>query len=168
MEKVRVDKTVISINYQVTCTSGVRTVCTPSVLWCSCSFKVIQGGYTLCVLSFWRVLELQFRIPFSLRFQTDQFRFIPRRYFFLKFSKRFFFSRNCGFQRNKGILKRLLEIPDSKMRPDWSIKPNNNSIRSISTPMQCVGCSEFHSRSIFDANSHDQKFFFLNSLFPKK
>ena len=89
VEKVRVDKTVISINFQVTCTS-VRTVCTPprfcGVHVHSRSFKVV----TLCVLSFWRVLELQFRIPFSLRFQTDQFRFIPRRFLQRNFQNDFF------------------------------------------------------------------------------
>ena len=69
-------------NFEFTCT--LVPCCTPSVLWCSCWFKVIQGGLTLCTpfcsLDIDVFLDLQFRIPFSLRFQTDQSRFIPRRY----------------------------------------------------------------------------------------
>ena len=33
-------------NFEFTCT--LVPCCTPSVLWCSCWFKVIQGGLTLC------------------------------------------------------------------------------------------------------------------------
>ena len=126
------------------CTNGVHT---PSVLWCSCSFKVIQGGYTVrsVVLTCSRIaISNSIFAPFpnrSIQVHSETL-------FFLEISKTPV-SRNCGFQRNNGISKRLLEIPDSETQTDWSIKSANNSIGSISTPTQCVGGSTFHSRAYF-------------------
>ena len=75
-------------------------------------FMLIQGHsrwfHTVhppfCSLDIDVFLDLQFRIPFSLRFQTDQSRFIPRRYFSRKtffedvFDKLWFFNEITEFQ----------------------------------------------------------------------
>ena len=102
-------------------------VCTPSVLWCSCSFKVIQGGYTVrsVVLTCSRIaISNSIFAPFpnrSIQVHSETL-------FYNEISKTTFF-RNCGFRGING--KCPFKLADLQVRSDWSIAPSNENLWGI-------------------------------------